>query len=187
MARIAIAAVVLLAAACSGRRSHAGSGGPPNAPGPAASPSLIGFSHCMRSHGVPKFPDPGSGGIYPKGGPTVLGVSNSQFNAARTACQRLLPNTINGASIERCESAGACSRTMTQAILKACCHSPGACAPTECRTGPIPAPDSVGRVAFPISIGKDGFDPNSPQVGTRKNECGHMVHLPVGVPLAVSP
>src|SRR6266568_4750991 len=106
MAIIAAVGLALLAAAC-GSPSPAGSGGSPSAAGSAASPSLVGFSHCMRSHGVPNWPDP--------------------------------------------------------------------------------APDSLGRVAFPISISKDGFDPNTPQIGAKENECGHVVHLPVGVPLAVSP
>jgi len=186
MAIIAAVGLALLAAAC-GSPSPAGSGGSPSAAGSAASPSLVGFSHCMRSHGVPRFPDPGSSGIFPKGGPQVLGVSTTQFNAARRACQHLLPDTINGASIERCESAGACSHDVTQAILNALLPFARYMRSHGVPNWPDPAPDSLGRVAFPISISKDGFDPNTPQIGAKENECGHVVHLPVGVPLAVSP
>jgi hypothetical protein len=50
---IATAALGLLAAACSGSPSSAGSGGSPAAGGSAGSPSAVAYSACMRSHGVP--------------------------------------------------------------------------------------------------------------------------------------
>jgi len=53
---VATAALALLAAACSGSPSSTGSS--PNAGGPANSPSAVGYSRCVRSHGVPNFPDP---------------------------------------------------------------------------------------------------------------------------------
>ena len=55
-----IVAVVaaLLAAACSGSPSSTGSGGSPSARGSVNSSSLVGYSHCMRSHGVANWPDP---------------------------------------------------------------------------------------------------------------------------------
>ena len=46
----------------------------------------------MRSHGVPNFPDPGSGGATSKATPQQLGVSSSHFQAAQTACRSVLPN-----------------------------------------------------------------------------------------------
>ena len=54
---IAAAALVLPATACSSP-SSTGSGGSPNARASANSPSLVSYSRCMRSHGVPNFPDP---------------------------------------------------------------------------------------------------------------------------------
>jgi hypothetical protein len=44
------------AAVCSsgGSTSSTGSGDS------ASSPSAVGFSHCMREHGVPNYPDPDS-------------------------------------------------------------------------------------------------------------------------------
>lgn len=51
----------------------------------------LAFSHCMRSHGVPTFPDPTTGGVIPKVTLGQLGVSTSEFQSAETACQRLLP------------------------------------------------------------------------------------------------
>ena len=57
---IATAIVPLLVAACGSGSgpSSAGSGGTPNARGSTASPSAVAYSYCMRSHGVPRFPDP---------------------------------------------------------------------------------------------------------------------------------
>ena len=95
---IATAGLALLAA-CSGSPST-GSGGSPNAGGPANPPSAnsqkaLAFSRCVRSHGVPNFPDPTSSGGVPKETAQQLGVSNSQLQAALKACQHLLPNTGN--------------------------------------------------------------------------------------------
>jgi hypothetical protein len=47
------------------------------------------FSQCMRAHGVPKFPDPGSqGAIQLKAGPgTGIDPSSQRFQSAQKACQ----------------------------------------------------------------------------------------------------
>jgi hypothetical protein len=180
---IAAAALALLAAACSDSPSSAGSGGSPTAAGPAHSPSAVAFSHCMRSQGVPNFPDPGRGGVLAKTNPQRLGVSSSKFQGAQRACQHLLP--ITRTSIEQCEAAGVCSQAVTQQMLSAglrfarCMRSHGV------PNWPDPSTDSQGRVAFAISVSKDGFDPHSAQIGTKMNECDHL--MPGGgVPLAVS-
>ena len=80
-----------LLAACSGRPSSGGSGGSPAARGPAGSPSAVAYSACVRSHGVPNYPDPGGGGQLPKTDAQILGVSTSQYRAAQHVCPRLLP------------------------------------------------------------------------------------------------
>jgi len=187
VAIIATATVALVAAACSsGSPSSTGSGGSPDPGGSANSPSAVAFSHCMRSHGVPNFPDPSSSGTLPKTSPQRLGVSDSQFQAAQGACQHLLPNTVNNSQLEQCEAAGVCSRAETQQMLTAglrfarCMRSHGL------PTWPDPTTDSQGRVAFAISISKDGFDPHSHRIDPELNDCEHL--MPGGgVPLAVSP
>jgi hypothetical protein len=60
-AAIIAAGLALLAAACGGG-SQAGSGGSPTAAGSSNSPSAVAYSACMRSHGVPNYPDPTNGG-----------------------------------------------------------------------------------------------------------------------------
>jgi len=57
-----------------------------------ALPALLKFSQCMRSHGVPNFPDLGQGGQSPPPGNSApLNPNSPQFQAALTACQHLLP------------------------------------------------------------------------------------------------
>lgn len=47
------------------------------------------FSHCMRGHGVPGFPDPASTGLNLND--AGLGPASPQFQAAVQACQHGLP------------------------------------------------------------------------------------------------
>ena len=100
---IATAALALVTAACSGSPSSAGSGGSPHAGGSGTSPSAVAYSTCMRSHGVPNFPDPDSNGQVPKADPQLLGVSNSQLQAAQRTCQHLYPTsggTLSASSLD---------------------------------------------------------------------------------------
>lgn len=53
--------------------------------GPAGA---LSFAECMRSNGVPSFPDPKPGGGYD----FQVGVSSPVFKAAQAKCQKLLPN-----------------------------------------------------------------------------------------------
>ncbi len=182
VAIIATAALALLTAACSGGSpSSAGSGGSPSAGGSSSSPSAVAYSACMRSHGVPKFPDPGSGGAIPKGDAQDFGVSTSQLQAAQSACQPLLPT---GGSIdqqtEQCMSSGNCPPALVQQLLNLerrfalCMRSHGL------PHWPDPTIDSQGRPVFVISISKDlgGVDPHSSQISTKEDECGRLTGSP---------
>ena len=61
------------------------------------SPRLSPTAHCMRSHGVPTFPDPTSSGQIPKTQVVSASKSNpSRFDSADSACRHLLPNGGNG-------------------------------------------------------------------------------------------
>jgi hypothetical protein len=89
------AGLVLQTAACSGSPSSTGSGSS-NA-GESAHTQMVAFSHCVRSRGVPDFPDPLPGQVIEKF-PSwhQLQVSSSQLQAAENACQHLLPNGGSG-------------------------------------------------------------------------------------------
>jgi hypothetical protein len=53
--------------------------------------SFLAFSECMRSHGVPNFPDPSTGGgIHITQGSGINPFSPA-FKAARVDCEKLLP------------------------------------------------------------------------------------------------
>ena len=126
------AVMALLAAAC-GSPSPAGTGSP-SAAGPANSStaagsaagtsataqSAVAYSQCMRADGVPKYPDPASGGQLPKGDAQAFGVSDSQFQAAQHTCQHLLPT---GGSFDEqsheCIEAGDCPPALVQQMLTA--------------------------------------------------------------------
>jgi len=89
----AVAAFALLAAGCGGGSPRVASIASTTTTATTAENSAVAFTSCMRANGVPRFPDPppiGSQG----GKPTLqqLGVSESQFEAAVSACSHLLPN-----------------------------------------------------------------------------------------------
>jgi hypothetical protein len=82
-----MAAVAVLAAACGGSTSSSSA----DAGVSAAYQQALAYSQCMRTHGVPDFPDPNANGttIVP---PSSSITSNSgQLAAANNACQQLQP------------------------------------------------------------------------------------------------
>jgi hypothetical protein len=107
----ALIAVTLLVAACGGADS-------PSARASTGSSSAVAYSACMRSHGVPNFPDPSaSGQAVVKADPQQLGVSTAQYDRARQACLHLLPNagtTQEQQQETQCAMAGTCSQAVVQ-------------------------------------------------------------------------
>ena len=53
----------------------------------------LAYARCIRSHGVPLWPDPESSGSFDKSKltPHQLGVGNSQIGTAEKACRSLVP------------------------------------------------------------------------------------------------
>ena len=88
---VAVAAFSLLAAGCGGGGSSSGVASIASTTTAATATTTtqnrpIAFPRCMRSNGVPRFPDVG------KPTPQQAGVSETQFEAAVRACRHLLPN-----------------------------------------------------------------------------------------------
>ena len=106
---IATAFLAVLPAGCGGSHSAAGPGGSSSEGRSSSSRAAVGYSACMRSHGVLRFPDPDSSGHLPKADPHQLGISPSQLQAAQRACQHVLPNT--GASFQQQKRAGSMHRS----------------------------------------------------------------------------
>ena len=178
----AIIATVGLAllAACSGS-SSTGSGGSPNAGGPANSPSTnsqkaLAFSRCVRVRGVPNYPDPDSSGGIPKETDQQLGVSSSQLQVAMNACQHLLPNTGN---ID--DNPAALDQWWSQMLHFAqCMHSHG----VPNWPDPSPYPQDPVRPTFNLHAAGIGFHQgaqpgnivNSPQIEAKVQQCESVVH-----------
>ena len=159
---MATAGLILLAAACSGSSPSTGSGGSP-----------VSYSHCMRSQGVPNYPDPDSGGQLPKTSAQLLGISSSQFDAAQRACQQLLPATggaLNATSLQQCHLAGVCPPALVQQALDAglkfaqCMRAHGV------PDWPDPTVNSAGEPLFTIAVPR----PAPPQVSNAINECERL-------------
>lgn len=165
---ITVMAAALLAAACGGSPSSTGSGGSPNAGGSATS-QLVAYTQCMRSHGVPDYPGPTSGGQMPKitSGQQV-GVSDSRLTAAQGACQDLWPYQAPTQAQQR--------QQLTDDVKFAqCMRSHGL------PNFPDPT-NSDGHVEFVISVSRDGFDPHSPQILAKAHECQHVLPAGTGLP-----
>ena len=80
---MAVAAALLLAA-CSGGRSTV-------ATALTGYQKALAYAQCMRTHGVPKFPDPNGQGVFAVS-PSDLGpTSGSQFQHADKTSRHLLP------------------------------------------------------------------------------------------------
>lgn len=170
---IAAAALVLLAAACSASPSPTGSAtGSSGSSNGSANSQLVAYSQCMRSNGVPNFPDP-AGGVPPKVTAQELGISSSQLQVAQGACQHLLPATggsLSASSLRQCYLAGVCPQALVQHALSAgrefasCMRSHGV------PNWPDPIIDSQGRPLFNITVPR----PPPAQVSTAMNECERL-------------
>jgi hypothetical protein len=91
--------------------SGADGGGGSSTPESSASAQqkMLAYAQCMRAHGVPNFPDPTSGGGGNQKEAVVSAlkqVSNSQAEAAQTACQQLQPNGGPQSQAERAQHLG---------------------------------------------------------------------------------
>jgi hypothetical protein len=148
----------LLAAAC----GSSGSGGPPVASfssspsgsatssGGSAHASALAFARCMRSHGMPDWPDPDANGNFK---PSSLDPNSAVYKAANNACKSLLP----AAPQEPPSSLGALNLKYAR-----CMRAHG--------ISDFPDPDPDGGLRIRSSPGGD-LDPNNPQFKAAKEAC----------------
>ena len=59
-------------------------------PGAGAADAPLAYSRCMRSHGVPNFPDPNPGGGFTFQAGAGINPSSPVFKAAQAKCQKLM-------------------------------------------------------------------------------------------------
>ena len=179
-ALIATAALALLATACGASngnhvaqlsRTATTSNSSSNVSTGHASSDPLAYSRCMRSNGVPNYPDPSRGTVLPDGLPKVafqeLGVSSSQFAAAESACAHLLPN--GGAS-----TAAASQQTLSDVVrFSACMRSHG--------VPNWPDPTTIsGGLGFNLIGIQPPVDTNSLQFQHSLHKCGHLMPKAVG-------
>jgi len=157
------AAVLAVLAACGGSPSSTGSGR-----AGSTNDQLLAFGHCMRSNGVPNFPDPTTDAKFP--GAQQLGVSDSQYQAALNACRHLLPNGGNG------PNQGAMQQQMTALLPFArCMRSHGApnWPDPSIRSNDTGAQAVVFYLVGLPALDGNGFD--SPQVQGAIQQCSHLL------------
>jgi len=141
---IATASLALLAAGCGGSpRSHVAQPGPTTTQGGA-----VAFARCMRSNGVPNWPDPNGSGVFDKSKLTSqqLGAGSARVQAGQRACNHLLPNGGNGPNAAQVQQMKAQALSFSRCMRS---HD----VPT------FPDPDSSGRIPdrFGISQGSPKF------------------------------
>jgi hypothetical protein len=140
--------VALLAAGC-GR-----GGGPPSASRPSVHQELVAFAHCMRSHGVPDWPDPLPQGGFPGTGPG--GNSGPQADWAMKTCQHLLPPKP---VLSAAEQARVLAHDLTWARCMRAHGFPGI-------SDPAVRPHAGIVITVP-----PGFDPSSPRARAAAKAC----------------
>jgi hypothetical protein len=162
----AIMAAVLGLAACGG-----GSGGSSNVgrstSSQPTSAELVAYSRCVRSHGVPSFPDPDSSGNLPAGAKDIMRTS-PQFPAASTACQHLLPNGGQPTQAERQQQLQQEWSQYRQ--FAQCMRNQG----VPSFPDPTADPPHPERPKFNLSAA--GIGP-TPQIVARAQECQSQLHL----------
>jgi hypothetical protein len=164
-----LAAIALLVAACTSSSGGPGvanvgssSAGASSSPSGSVSNGPLAFSQCMRSHGIPNFPDPGSNGSVQKETAQQLGVSSSQYQAATSGCGQLLPNSDQGGlSQAQIQQAWSGTRNFAQ-----CMRSHGV------SNWPDPLDDGTGSPVFYL---QNKIDASAPQIVTKIHACQHLI------------
>jgi hypothetical protein len=123
----------------------------------------LAYARCVRSHGVPLWPDPDSSGRFDKSKlrPRQLGVSVAKAGTAQHACRKLLPTPSTAES----------PQDLAQALrFSQCMRAHG--------STNFPDPESNGAIRIPHAI------ENSPMYLAALNFCIHRYGVPPPPPSA---
>jgi hypothetical protein len=119
---------------------------------------IVAFAQCMRTHGVPEFPEPVEGHLEVRPGRAAgLHPGSPQFDAAAKNCRKLLPN---GGEPTPQERAQAQERALK---FSACMRSHG--------LPNFPTPTFEGNGARLSLKAGSGLDPRSPQFQAAQRAC----------------
>lgn len=153
----------------------AGSSGSPASAGPTTSQTLA-YTQCMRSHGVPTFPDPDSSGQISKTQVVSARQQNpSRFDSADAACRHLLPNGGNGETQAEITLDWTAFRKFAR-----CMRTHGA------SHWPDPTSRSATDRRPTFNLQGTGLYPVSSTLRTTAEQCGSQLHLG-GLPAAAGP
>jgi hypothetical protein len=161
--------VAHLRAGTSGANAANESGAGGSAPGSDAErqQKMVAFAQCMRTHGVPEFPEPAEGHfeVHP-GGAGGLHPGSPQFEAAAKNCRKLLPNGGEPTPQQRAQ--------MQERALKfsACMRAHG--------LPNFPTPTFEGNSARLSLKAGSGLDPHSPQFQAAQRACRSYFGPPGG-------
>jgi hypothetical protein len=186
---VVLASAALLVAGCGGGSSSPGvarlstgttSGSPANGGGsssPESSASIqqkmVAYSQCMRSHGVPEFPEPTEGHLLihssnHNGHVTGVNPQSSQFQAAQKVCGKLMPE---GATPSPAQQAKAQESALK---LSQCMRTHGV------PNFPDPTFSGGGAKLKLKAGGANGIDPESPQFRAAQKACQSIAPGPGG-------
>jgi hypothetical protein len=140
----------------------------------SAMSQIRAYARCMRSHGVPDFPDPNSSGQIPKSEVVAARQEDpSQFDSANGSCGHLLPSGGGNG-----ETPAEIAQDWTQDRQFARCMRhygvPNWPDPTD------RSPTDNRPVFHITAVGLDG---NSPQLRAKAHQCASSLHM-IGLPEA---
>jgi hypothetical protein len=153
---------VLLAAGCGSK----GNGG--TSRDRSIQEQAIAYARCLRSHGVPKWPDPDSSGAFEKSKLSLrqLEVSSAELEEAQSACQRLLPNGGPGRPTQReLQRAWNGMRAFAH-----CMRARG----VQNFPDPTASPQHAERPTFDLQ--PLGIDPNNPEIAGKVRVCEPLLN-----------
>jgi hypothetical protein len=119
---------------------------------------MLQFASCMRSHGVPNFPDPNAQGVITGNAADGLDPASPQFEKARRRCAKDLGNSFRPSPAQQAQM-----RSHALAY-SACMRSHGV------PSFPDPQFGQGGQVSIRIHQGT-GTDPRSPQFQSAQQAC----------------
>jgi hypothetical protein len=120
--------------------------------------NAIKFAACVRSHGVPNFPDPNAQGVFSLSGP----INTPQFQRAQRTCATLLH--IGGGPPSPARQAQALAHLLR---YSQCMRSHGV------TSFPDPTSSPGGGVGLTLKSG-DGVDPNSAIFQRAQKACASL-------------
>jgi hypothetical protein len=133
-------------------------------------PSMLAFAECMRSHGVPDFPDPRPPGQIPRGNafePAATGgftanPNSPAYQAASTDCRSLADaSPVTPGSVNRVMA--------SQLRFAVCMRAHG--------VTNFPDPTSTGEIGDNGAI--SGVNQNAPAYRAAEDTCRHVLALPL--------